>query len=104
MHGYGQYKWANGNIYCGFFQEGMKHGRGTWMIDTSQENNQDLEIENQTKYDGSYKHDLKDGYGEFNWTIGQKFKGNYKDGKRHGYGIMLMPNNSYFMGNWCNGT
>ena len=30
-------------------------------------------------YEGTYKDDMKHGYGEFSWASGNKYKGSYMD-------------------------
>ena len=36
------------------------------------------------KYEGCYKDDKKEGYGEYTWPDGRIYKGYWKEGKQHG--------------------
>lgn len=63
----GEYNWANGSLYKGFFQNGLRHGRGIWKA----------QKEGGDEYEGEYCNDKKTGYGEYRWTSGNMYKGNF---------------------------
>lgn len=42
------------------------------------------------KYVGSYRDDLKEGYGELIWPDKKIYKGNWKNGLQHGEGAVYL--------------
>ena len=75
MNGYGEYNYANGDLYKGFWIDQQKHGFGTLMDNTG------------LLYEGQFvrnkKHDKK---GKLEMIDGTIFIGEYKDDKRNGHG------------------
>ena len=56
------------------------------------------------KYEGEFKNDKKNGYGEFTSSDGKKYKGEWKDGKQNGEGELFNPkDNTWKKGIWANG-
>jgi len=72
----------NGNTYAGEFVNGLKQGKGKWKKKL-----EEGEVSNNC-FEGEYKADMKNGFGEFSWASGNKYRGNYVDDKREGYGEM----------------
>lgn len=60
MHGYGKKTYSNGNIYCGNWKNGDKHGKGTFTF-----KNKLTEAEATVEYyfDGVFKEDIAKGNG-----------------------------------------
>jgi MORN repeat len=55
-------------------------------------------------YEGEYRLDVKDGYGEYRWASGNLYKGYYKSDKRHYYGEMSWNDGSVYKGEWYEGV
>lgn len=55
----------------------MKHGKGKWRKKQEEPTTQAMRICNQ--FEGEYRRDKKNGYGEFHWQSGNVYKGNYVD-------------------------
>ena len=72
----------------------MKNGKGKWRKGKSG---------NENIYEGEYKDDKKNGYGEFKWATGNTYKGNYLDDERHGFGTMAWIDGSQYEGEWVRG-
>lgn len=58
----------------------------------------------ETKYLGSWKNDMKFGFGSY-WSMsGTRYEGEWKDDKRNGFGTLFLPsqnvNESFISGNW----
>lgn len=49
-------------------------------------------------YQGNYKDDQREGYGEMYWTDGTVYKGEWRKGCQHGFGKMLQPDGYMFEG------
>ena len=96
-NGFGQYKWMNGNTYAGEFVNGLKQGKGKWKKKL-----EEGEVSNNC-FEGEYKADMKNGFGEFSWASGNKYRGNYVDDKREGYGEMQWIDGSIYRGYWDDG-
>jgi len=62
----------------------MKHGKGKWRKKQDESAVASMRICNQ--YEGEYKRDKKNGYGEFQWQSGNIYKGEYEEDSRHGFG------------------
>ena len=88
--GYGDYLWANGSNFKGYFKNGLRHGHGIWTRGPANQNS-DL-------YEGEYKNDKKCGYGVFKWSSGNVYKGNYFDDLRHEFGEINWTDGSYYKG------
>ena len=44
------------------------------------------------EYNGQWKDNKMDGYGEFKWPDGRIYQGEYKDDQKDGYGVYIWPN------------
>lgn len=91
--GYGEYYWANGCQYKGFFMNGLRYGKGIWRKGPG----------NSDKYEGEWVNDKKCGHGIYTWASGNMYKGNYFDDLRHGYGEMIWTDGSVYKGQWEKG-
>jgi len=93
-HGYGVYRFSNGDKYFGIFKNENKY-YGKYIY------------KNGDVYVGYYKNDGNEGKmdnGYYIWKSGKRkgdvYIGNYEDGKRDGFGIYLYSNKSYYCGLW----
>ena len=100
--------------YIGESRKGKKHGKGSFIWT------------NGSKYEGTWKADLMDGYGIYtsvsdntyrgdwhhgqmhgngiySWANGIKYKGYFRYGKREGIGKLTYPDGSFHEGLWENG-
>jgi len=73
-----------GGCYSGEWNEGQRHGYGTFNWASG------------SLYEGSWDNDLKDGYGVYKWKSGDKYKGQWKAGK-YDFGCY----SSYFGSIYC---
>jgi len=72
---FGTYKWPNGRIYEGGWNNIFRHGNGSyWWPDGR-------------TYVGEWKNDKRHGHGVYTWPDGDVFEGNFNEGKRSGKGI-----------------
>lgn len=92
--GYGQYKWQNGDLYIGHFEQGMKSGFGKWR---QQPSNPDQPMKF-NQFEGEYKNDVKEGKGIFIWEAGNRYEGDYSGDERHGWGTMSWIDGSKYLG------
>lgn len=84
----------------------MKHGKGKWRkkADPNPDNTATPIKRICNQFEGEYKHDKKNGYGEFYWQSGNVFKGEYNDDKRYGYGEMHWADGYSYKGFWLDGV
>ena len=91
VHKQKQKLYPNGDIYDCEFVNGKPDGYGIFQ-------NKDV------KYQGSFSNGLYEGYGEIEYSNGNKFKGMFLKGKRCGYGEMLdLEKNTKYHGNFQDG-
>ena len=64
--------------------DGLKDGNGKWRKIFRGVETKDDEFE--IYYEGDYLDDKKNGFGEFQWSSGNKYIGAYVDDLRQGYG------------------
>jgi len=61
----------------------MKHGKGKWRKKQIEGGNiQPGTMRLCNQFEGEYRKDKKNGYGEFHWQSGNVYKGTYVDDKR----------------------
>lgn len=75
-HGYGTYKYANGDLYEGEWEDNKWHGSGTYKF------------ANGEVYQGEFKDGKRHGNGTYKSADGTTYVGGYKAGARHGNGIL----------------
>lgn len=73
-HGFGKKKYANGNRYAGYFENGKRNGSGK------------LTFVDGDVYDGEYVYGLRTGKGKYTWANGNYYIGDFADGSRTGKG------------------
>jgi hypothetical protein len=76
--GYGEYKCKDYN-YIGYFSKGNKSGKGKME-----------DFVKNCEYEGDFKNNMKNGYGEEKYRDGSVYKGEFKDNMKHGKGILLL--------------
>ena len=89
--GFGKFKWKNGALYEGEFDNDMLNGRGTYTFPDGK------------KYNGQWKNNKMDGHGRFEWPDGRVYEGEYKDGKKEGIGEYRYPDGRIYKGMWKDG-
>lgn len=57
---------------------------------------------NSNMYEGEWKKDARDGYGELFYSDGGYYKGFWRDDKRNGYGENTYNNKKFEVGQWVN--
>ena len=55
------------------------------------------------QYEGRYRADKKNGYGEFKWSSGSTYKGHYVADQKRGYGEMYWADGTIYKGYWDKG-
>merc|ERR1719316_2606460 len=58
----------------------------------------------QSKYEGDYKENMKDGSGRMEYPDGGIYEGSWKFDKRHGDGAYWFPNGDIYSGEWKFGS
>ena len=71
FHGYGVLEYRNGDIYEGFFKDGLFSGKGTYYYNVR---------DSRIKYEGEWLNDKPNGYGVLEYKNGKIQKGNWKKG------------------------
>ena len=79
QNGEGEKVWPNGDMYVGFWKNGLKDGEGTYTWSGGK-----------MKYDGTYKNGLQDGWGIFTWTNGDQYEGEFKKDEMDGKGTVTL--------------
>uniref|UniRef100_A0A3B4BG27 VPS9 domain-containing protein n=1 Tax=Periophthalmus magnuspinnatus TaxID=409849 RepID=A0A3B4BG27_9GOBI len=90
MHGLGTY-YANGEVYEGSFQNGMRHGQG--MLRTGK-----LNTSSPSVFIGQWVNDKKTGYGVFDDITGEKYMGQWQEHQRQGTGVVVTQFGLYYEG------
>ena len=90
-HGFGTYRWNDGDVYTGEYVNGTRHGKGKFVFASG------------NYYDGEWADGKYQGHGIYHWNDGDEFDGEWKDGKRHGKGKWTYADGRYYTGVWENG-
>ena len=85
---YGIYRWIDGSIYEGEYQDDLRHGKGRFLWSNGE------------SYEGDYLKDERTGKGVYNWPDGSSYDGAYLAGKRHGLGIYKSADGTIYEGEW----
>ncbi|XP_072253374.1 alsin-like isoform X2 [Leuresthes tenuis] len=92
IHGFGKYKYANGEVYEGCFCDGQRHGYG--MLSSGK-----LARTSSSVFIGHWVHDKKTGYGVHDdITRGEKYMGQWLDDQRHGSAVVVTQYGAYYEG------
>ncbi|CAF1204981.1 unnamed protein product [Didymodactylos carnosus] len=106
-HGFGKAKLPNGDTYEGQYQNGKRHGSGTYRY----ERRGPVMFEYHLKYihfefiDLIMEPDTLEiihGKGTFIYPDGSKYEGEWNENVREGYGKYSYPNNDTYEGEWKN--
>ena len=87
-HGFGIYRWSDGSIFEGNFENDLRHGKGKFLWSNGE------------SYDGDYLQDQRTGKGIYSWSDGSHYSGDFISGKRHGYGTFSSSSGSVYQGDW----
>ena len=90
-HGFGTYRWNDGDVYTGEYVNGVRHGKGKFVFASG------------NYYDGEWANEKYHGHGIYHWSDGDEFEGEWKNGKRHGEGKWTYADGRYYTGVWENG-
>ena len=90
-HGFGTYRWNDGDVYTGEYVNGVRHGKGKFVFASG------------NYYDGEWANGKYHGHGIFRWSDGDEFDGEWQNGQRHGSGKWIYADGRYYTGIWENG-
>jgi hypothetical protein len=97
----GKLTFTNGDIYDGFFKNGMKNGYGVYIYHT---NLKSLSSPSINKYEGQWVNDQKDGQGkEYTSENQEYYEGNFTMGKRDAFGRRINSKGEVYIGQWRGG-
>lgn len=82
-------QYPNGDVYEGYYVEGVREGFGIYRYASNNE-----------KYEGEWKKNLKDGIGRMNYADGGDYYGFWENGRRHGEGVFTYKNGDMYSGWW----
>jgi hypothetical protein len=78
--------YADGSEYQGEWQDGKRHGTGTYISPTG------------TRYEGEWENDEASGHGVCHYADGMKYDGQFENGERHGKGVLISPEGDRYEG------
>ena len=90
-HGFGTYRWNDGDVYTGEYVNGTRHGKGKFVFASG------------NYYDGEWADGKYQGHGIYHWNDGDEFDGEWQNGQRHGKGKWTYADGRYYTGVWENG-
>lgn len=88
LNGYSEYRFDNGDLYKGQFQNGNFSGQGI------------LYLKSGDKYLGNWESSLRQGKGRFEFVNGDVYLGLFAADKMSGEGTMTYKNGDKYQGNW----
>jgi hypothetical protein len=91
VDGIHRWKFINGDIYVGAWQNGRMHGKGT------------LASKRNEVYDGEFVNNEYHGEGVYVYNNGDIYEGLWEAGRRHGRGMMTYANETRINGVWEHG-
>lgn len=92
QNGFGILKYSNGDIYKGYFKDGVPHGHGSFKQGNFTTSAASI-------YIGDWILGSKSGYGIMHDIIsGEKYLGNWSDNKKHGQGLIVTSDGIYYEG------
>jgi len=92
VNGFGQQEDHLGNIYTGYFRNGLFHGKGK------------LVLMNGDTYEGDFVRGSFEGEGLYRWQNGDKFRGEWREDQINGIGTMIRITGDTIFGYWENGV
>lgn len=85
-------KYTSGDIYEGYFKDGLPHGHGI-------KRQGDFTTSTATIYTGEWVSGMRQGYGVMDDIgKGEKYLGNWSDNKKHGCGLIVTLDGIYYEG------
>ena len=91
-HGFGTFKYKNGGIYVGYFEDHLMCGHGVFVDCKG------------NRYQGNFKDDHMDGFGHYTYVNGDSYKGDFKRGQFHGKGLYEWASGNSYDGPFINGV
>jgi hypothetical protein len=92
VNGFGQQEDHLGNVYTGYFSNGLYHGKGK------------LVMMNGDSYEGDFVRGSFEGEGVYTWENGDKYRGEWRDDQINGIGTMIRIVGDTIFGYWENGV
>lgn len=92
VNGFGQQEDHLGNVYTGYFSNGLFHGKGR------------LVMMNGDTYEGNFVRGSFEGEGVYTWQNGDKYRGEWRDDQINGIGTMITAVGDTIFGYWENGV
>ena len=89
--GTGNFKFPDGRLYEGEWQQGWIEGEGSLSLPSGEQ------------YNGSFKKGVFHGNGSYRWPAGDEYNGEYLDGLKHGRGRLIFPNGDRYVGSFEKG-
>ena len=94
-HGDGKMTYADGKVYEGHFEYGVRSGRGKSTKPDG------------TTYEGNWKNDKINGHCVLTWSTtgvyaGYVYVGDFVEDQRSGHGRMIYPDGGVYIGEWLN--
>ncbi len=71
--GFCKYTYQNGDVYEGYWKNGVKEGKGFYKY-----------LRSGDFFEGIFENNKKSGYGEYRYGNGDYYQGEFRNGKRHG--------------------
>ena len=94
-HGYGKATLPNGDTYEGDYQNGKRHGNGTW-VDDQRNGHGTYFYPNGDTYQGEWYQHQRHGHGTYTYAVtGSQFKGIFDEGKKKGSGEIIHENHRF---------
>lgn len=90
FNGYGTIEYTSGDIYEGYFKNGLYDGDGKYETEAG-------------VYNGEFKEGKYEGRGIFRWKDGSYYDGEYRGGQRNGLGRLVMGEFTH-EGFWVDGA
>ncbi|MCB1168436.1 MAG: hypothetical protein KDK33_19935, partial [Leptospiraceae bacterium] len=91
LNGTGMAVYSDGGKYRGEFMKGERSGYGRFWMPGGY------------VYEGQWKANVPDGYGEESQSDGSKYSGQFENGKKQGLGEFVWPDGTVYRGQWANG-
>jgi hypothetical protein len=90
--GKAQVQYPNGDIYDGYFKDGLREGKGIYTYSDG------------NKFDGEWKNNKKTGIGKMTYGAYAEYVGHFEEGKRDGEGVYrFLKTGDLYSGSWKNG-
>lgn len=112
-HGYGRYKYTDGDVYEGFFDMGKRTGKGRLkyadgtvyegdFVDGELEGKGKKVLENGDIYEGEWEKGYMHGKGKYTWTADGYYEGDWANDNMHGKGKRVWENGDIYEGDYIN--